>query len=311
MPPRNRRNPLEVQRNIHFFRTFVGMDQAGRPLAFDPLPVLGSLSEVDHSDIGETGPYLDLADGNALSCWVDEASETGRLRFVRVRRTGLPSLLDRGTLGPLGIAAEAGLAEEIHMVFFGNNIVGSDFNFFGPRASTLAYYFEEKADTKVKLEPLLALNAADRVDRLKDVTLFDLRIRPGFVDQVRDMDDDLGAAFQAASNAGQAFDVQLVLRPRPHSRAAIGDRILGFVRRAARHPRIREEATEFKVRGFDSSIGRPSVIDVLSDRLVTQKRMIRQDVRSRAVIAESAYTAIQEAYSELREELAAAISVRL
>ena len=60
--------------------------------------------------------------------------------FCQIRRTGLPQLEQAGTVSDLKIADNAGLVEAVHVVFFPDNIVGADFNFYGPRLSRLGYY---------------------------------------------------------------------------------------------------------------------------------------------------------------------------
>ena len=62
-----RRRP-QVERKIHFYRVDAGQDDAGRPLPFDPRPVLERIN-------GLTWPsgdrYMVDAEDNALCCWVD------------------------------------------------------------------------------------------------------------------------------------------------------------------------------------------------------------------------------------------------
>jgi hypothetical protein len=157
-----------VERKIHFYRVDAGNDEAGRPIPYDPTDALLALRGLNYQQLGDGSPYLDTTDGNALSCWVDRIDPPQRARYVRIRRNGLPSLLQSGTLGPLGIPADSGLAEEIHVTFFPDNIVGSDFNFYGPRASTLAYYLREKAngvEPSIRIDPLLDLDTTRKPSR--------------------------------------------------------------------------------------------------------------------------------------------------
>ena len=110
--------------------------------------------------------------------------------------------------------------------------------------------------------------------------------------------------------AGESEEMELVLRPRPYSRQRLNPKMLQLVRRLARSNTIREDATKFEVKGFDQNLGRETTVDVLSDRFVVSKQMVRQDPRGRALISESAYQAIDEAYMEISDDLAAAASIR-
>jgi hypothetical protein len=96
------------------------------------------------------GRYLEDEQGNPLCGWPDVAGgvrdykvksgEFPRMMFGRVRRSGLPRVEKGGRIDPLGIPSDAGLVEITHVVFFPNNIVGADFNFYGPRVPRLGLY---------------------------------------------------------------------------------------------------------------------------------------------------------------------------
>lgn len=311
---RPRFNPLETERKIHFYRVDAGYDEGGNPLSYDPTEALTLLRTLDYQDMEDSGPYLDTADGNALCCWVDSLVARHRLRYVRIRRTGLPSLLQGGLLGPLGIPADSGLAEEIHVIFFENNIAGCDFNFFGPRATSLGYYVQQKChgnNRAVRLEPLLNLDVTGKLNRLRDISVLKLRVRPSFAEVIRSLDEDLSSGLAALQRAGQSEEIELALRPLPYSKNTLKQTVLDAVRRMARLPNLREEASQFEVKGFDTTLRRSTVVDVLDDQLLTSKRMLKQDERSRAVTSESAYAAITESFEELRNDLIEAASIRV
>ena len=145
-----RRRPPQVERKIYFYRVDAGQDAGARPLQFDPRAVLRHIEDLGWEPQGR---YMLDADDNALCCWIDRMRAPQRLRFGVSRRSGLPLLERDGRVGPLNIAADAGLAELVHVVFFPDNIVGSEFNFYGPRVPRLRSYFEEKAGEVCPPEP--------------------------------------------------------------------------------------------------------------------------------------------------------------
>lgn len=57
-----------VERTIHFFRADVGLGAAGQPLGLDIEPVL---KVIDRLAFRESERYVELDDGNLLSCVVD------------------------------------------------------------------------------------------------------------------------------------------------------------------------------------------------------------------------------------------------
>lgn len=85
--------------------------------------------------------------------------------------------------------------------------------------------------------------------------------------------------------------------------------MLSVVRELAAAPILREVTSKFEVKGFDETLDRDVIVDVLSDRFVVSKRVIREDERSRAISKASAYQAIDESYRELRDDLIRAASL--
>ncbi|HEV8264492.1 MAG TPA: hypothetical protein VGQ06_06045 [Gemmatimonadales bacterium] len=306
---RRRRRP-QVERKIYFYRVDAGQDDGARPLPFNPRTVL---QHIDSLAWNEDGRYMFDAEDNALCCWVDRSAAPQRLRFGISRRSGLPLLEQRGRVGPLNISAAAGLAELVHVVFFPDNIVGSEFNFYGPRVPRLRFYFEEKARQvcpPVAFEPLLRQDVLEQLRRLRQIRVMDLKIRVPFIEAIRAVDEDIGTALDVAARAGEAEEVELVLRPAAYHRGFLSDRVTRLIRALARRDDLRENARLLRVTGFDTQLGHMVQVDVLSDYLVSSKRIIRQAGRSRALDMESAYAAIEEAHAELAPDLRRAAAVR-
>jgi hypothetical protein len=299
-----------VERKIFFYRADAGQDQAGRPRPYDPVPVL---QQIDALRWDPNGRYWDVGDGRAAVCWVDSLSLRPAIRFGITRRSGLPQVEDHGQLAGLPIPPTSGLAEVIHVVFFPQNIAAAEFNFYGPRMSRLAGYLAVKAShigPRVAFEPLLRLDVRQQLGRLSDVRLLELKIHAPYSDTVKAANKDLGAAFDAAARAGNAEEVTIILSPKARSRRQLSSRLLRTVRRLAVKRDLREEALRFRVRGLDELTERVETVDILRDELISTKRIVRADDKSRALDATSAYEAIQEAYDELRDQLRSAASVQ-
>ena len=191
--------PPTLERKIHFYRADTGVDGGGRPLPFDPAPALTAIAGLPFAD-GPAGRYMVGDDGNAVCVWPGGGRALQTLRFCQIRRTGLPQLEQAGTVSDLNIAADAGLLEPVHVAFFPDNIVGADFNFYGPRLSRLGYYLRVKSGNAVPLAsfyPLLRHDVAEQLDHLTELRLFDLKVKASYVEIVRQADASLGDAFAA------------------------------------------------------------------------------------------------------------------
>ena len=302
--------PQPVERKIYFYRANAGIDQGGRPLPFNVMPALQHIGGLPFTPVGR---YLD-DDDIRLCCWVDRINRQPRLRLVQIRQSGLPQLEQQGQLTDLAIPANSGLAEAIHIVVFGNNIVGSDFNFHGPRMSRLSWYLRERGNGHcgdVTFEPLLRQDVAAELDRLREIRLFHLKIRASYAATVAQADQNLGEAFSAAQRAGDADELEIVLRPRKYSRNPLSDRILQAARALVRREDLRLEASKFTVKGVRDDTGALELVDVLRDQLVAREVVMRQSERGRALESGSAFDAIERAHGELEDELMLAAAVVL
>ena len=307
----NRRKKKEdvirtINRKIYFYRASIGDGEDGRPLVFDPTAVLG---HIDTLPFDADGRYHIAPDTSETVCLVNRNSPPQRITLGSVRRSGLPQREEGGQFSPLGIPPTSGIVEPIHVVFFPDNIVGCEFNYHGPRIGRLRSYLVAKGGNccpDITFAALLRQDAVNELMRLNVLKTFELKIHSSFAEQVSQADESLGSAFKSARDAGGAEIVHIVLRPERRTRAAkLADRLLGSVRNLVDLPGIRDQATKFVVAGLDEETGQRCEIDLLSDQLIAKKKMMPSDPKSRAVDPESAFSAIEEAYQELHEQLSA------
>lgn len=299
--------PETLERNIYFYAADVGVDDSGRLLPFDPTT---PLQHIDNMPLRGPDRRLPLPDDKASYCWVDSHSPPQRLRIANIRRSGFPFVESQGNLQSLSIPADSGLSDHIHVVFFENNIVGADYNFYGPRISGLQNYLAAKAADwchNLSFGALVDPDTAQRLNRYEELRVLELRMRPADAEILRNYSRGLAGAFDAANEfLDEDAQFEVVLRPKSHSRRGIGREALETVKRMFLNDELRERASRFRVQGINQLGDTENFIDLLSDDLVVRKPMVRQDVRSRTVVAESAYQAIIEAYAEVESKLARA-----
>ena len=278
------------------------MDDAGRPLAFDPRPALNVIDQIPFTN-DDTGRYVFENDGNAVCVLTQRIDPNPQLRYCRIRRTGLPQLEQAGQVTDLNLAPDSGLLEAIHVVFFSNNIVGAEYNHFGPRLSRLGGYLTDKSNQavcKATFNALLRRDAIEQLDRLEEIRLLDISIRPAYASFVRDADESLADALEAnARLVGDPEKVQLVIRPRKEFWRATLDRLRTPIHRLLNQSPSTAIADRLQLRGRCRDTGRVETLDLLKDQLISTKRIVRMSNRSRALDAESAFQAICAAHQEL------------
>ena len=307
-----RRDPNILERKIHFFRADIGVDDGGQALFFDPLPALRIINRLRFTD-DEAGRYKFESDGNAL-CLVDyfNGNNLG-IRFGRIRRTGLPQLEQAGNITDLDLPPDSGLLETIHIVFFPDNIVGAEYNHYGPRLSQIGSYFHEKSGGVVPdaaFHPILRRNATEQLERLSEIRLLSMSIRPAYAAVMRQANQSLGDAFVAA---GRVLDnpetIELVIKSQRETRQAGLIRLRNPLRNLLRRNDFSENTERLQIRGKCQDTDRVETIDLLKDQLISIKRIIRLNERGKALNAESAFRAIHEAYGDLEGDLQMAAGV--
>lgn len=300
--------PGQLSRNIHCFRADCGTDDASVPIPFAPRRML---EHIDRLRFNNGERYYDQ-DDNSYCVWIDRAEPPARLRFAVIRRDGLPFVEERGLLTALEIPAAAGLVEQIHVQVFPNNIVGCDFNFYGPRLPRLRNYLRERGGPdrqEVAFEALARRDVLEILNHFDGIRVLDFRVRKADIDLIAQADRNLAEALRAQARLGDAEEFEVVLRPRPYSRDAdLGARAFQLVKKLARRGDITEAARVFRVEGRID--GAPSqTLNVLDERLVSEQPIAKIPGRGRALDSDSAYAAIRAAERELHDALLAAVSI--
>lgn len=296
-----------VERKVFFYRANCGLEESGKLLPFDPTAALKKIEAIPLDK-----RYATFTPGQLTLLWIDSLKPPFRIRIGNSRRSGLPSVEKGGVLKPLSITSDSGIAEQTHVVFFPDNIVGVEFNFYGPRPGRLAAYMLALAEgcfAELAFEALFRQDVAEKLKRFQDIRLFDLKIRRSYADTVAQADQDLGGAFKAAANAANAEELQIVMRPAPRSHKTLKASLLASAKKLLGNKGLQTEASRFIVKGLDRETERIEELDLLSDELVAKKKIILQDSRFRTLNSASAYSVIEEAYDELKDQLKQATGV--
>jgi len=297
------------------------MDKGGKS-AFKPASVFKSIKSLNWKEC-----YKQEDGGKQTFCWISTPTS---VKFGIIRRIDLPQKEKYGRLSALPIPKGTGLAEKIHIVFFENNIIGADYNFYGPSMAKFAEYLlvkgkylEDKKGRKtdkdkknedifpkgLHFEPLLRKDAVDRLDKMKEIRFLQLRIRKSFAENLSEASKSLAAAFKAAGRAGRADNIEIILRTPPHSKDSLSKKILEAAQKIAHMPQVQHEAMNFSVKGMNEDKRKSVEIDLLSDKLISIQSICLLNGRTKVLESRSAFSAIKKAYKKLKKELVYAPSV--
>jgi hypothetical protein len=309
MPPARRRPPAStLKRRIHFYRAVVPKVK-GQPGVFDPA---AALVHIDGLEFSETGRYMQ--DGERLLCsWVDDPQRLGRARLAVVRREGLPSVEQAGVEKDLQLGATEGLVEQIHIQMFEQNIVGCEFNFYGPRLPSLARYLQARGGPdapEVSFEPLVRGDVAKMLDDFAGIRMLKLRVRRAEIAEVEAIDKSLGKALRAQANLAAADVVEITLGVKPYSRGeTLGRAAFNRVRKLAKRKEIADLVDRFVIDAVPSDGGRSRELNILDDHLIGEEEISKLRGRGRRLDHAATYAAIGRSFDGLKDELVKAASV--
>ena len=300
---------------VFFYRVNAGVQaDTGEPKNLNFQPVIQQLNSMPF-DAG-AGRYLDSEDGRQLCCWSESSSYPFRIQMAYIRRGQHPPLESLGKLSPLNLPSGQGLAEITHLVVFKDGICGAEFNFYGPRASQLPYYFALKLSEicpAFRLATLLRPNLAARLAALSDITLLSLKVRASFSTILKQADEDLGAALEAnkkAVNARPEDEIELIFKRKKNKNLesrSVPQKLLTAIRNLAIRPDLKEQVSIFKVDGETGSGS--GILDILHEQFAERKEVQPALDETGGVDPISMYEVIEAAYSTFQEELASASEI--
>lgn len=296
-----------LERKIHFFAIDVGHDDGGRPHLFDPDRALGLIGALQFQRDQPPTRYEQDQDDGLIFVLPTPSLSRETVRFCRVRYRGLPQLERAGDISELAIEDAEGIVETTHVVFFRNNIIGVEYNHYGPRPSQLATYLQVKLGEvvpRVRIRPLLRHDASEELNQLTDLRWFELRIyrqNASLVDRIHPSIRRCVDSTAEALDGPRIVPVYLKFERGDEQRA--WHRFIPGLHDVARDPQLREQMTWFRAHGKRGDTGRVETVDLLGDKLVSHKRIMRVDGRGRALNPTSAFSAIKEAYFELQDEI--------
>ena len=301
--------PRLVTRGIYFFRLNGGVDSRGVPIPVDLAPSVLSIDGLPFA--AGSRRYWIQPGGDAIALWANGPGSYDRFSLAIVRRSAYPQTELNGALTPLALAAGVGLHEPIHVRLFPDNIVGVEFNFYGPRPTRLPGYFQYAlpGSQDFVIEALLRQDAKDQLDKQSGLRLLDLQIKSAYAADVLQATKTLGKMFGVMSTGSNAEVIGLLLRPDRNELTLLPKKIMTGVRKLAGAHDLPGNALRFRAKGVNATTGRTDLIDFLDDKLISRQKIVAVGPQSQAVDSTAAYAAIEQAHTDLLPQLLVATGI--
>lgn len=297
---------LSVNRKVYFYR----IERAGEVLS----PLSDDLARIANLPFTEAGRYEKDGGEDRLCVWPDSFEFPLKLRFGRTRLRNLPTKELGGKLEELGLAAEEGLAELVHIVIFEDGYVAAEFNYEAPRMNRLGPYLYNKRNkltAKPVFLPLFQTDILQLVREMPVIKFLELKGRPDATSLLERADEHLAGAFGTIADLGADKAVELGLSAREQPDSKLKTLSSKMAQLAQSYPwDVRTTMTKLKITGINSE-GKFDAVDLLEDQLIVVKQMDKASKKHKALLPASAYKELIGAYEEKRDELGGAIVGRM
>lgn len=306
-----------VNRSIYFFNVQLNQWSNGNFIPINNIvpvskQIFSHIKSLPYSVTPDTpSKYLTTYDENVLYMHIDtnviNTSKTIEGQFGISRRNALPVIENQGTFTGLTLPPTAGVAEITHFVYFiEDKIMGVEFNFYGPRSSRLGFYIQEKTSliSQFLLIPILRMDVSETLNKIGEVSDFRFQAHRSAQETIKELNEDLAAAFNASATASEAEIIEIVLRKKEYSRK--GFPLPLKIKKLIEVLKNKDKRDQFKKMGsnaYDPEIKKERYFDFLEDKFIFTKKVIQQSERSRSINSISMYSAIKEAYNEHKHEL--------
>lgn len=304
-----KRDKSYIKRKIYFYRIHAGINLAGKPIDYDIQSALGAIEKLDFQSEAR---YLKDED-DEICCWINSSTPPQKVIFGRINRNDFPQLERRGVLSDLSVPEESGLAECVHVMFFPDNIVGVECNYDGPRVTRISDYLHVKSQNVCSQVPvfqeLLQPDVIERLGQWVIVKRFSLKVRDSLFSSSAQADEYLAQTFESARKLGQPKTIELVLSVGKGG-GTLGTRILTVAKNLLLLRETSKDVISGQIKGTNDT-GKIEVIDLLKAKYVTEKRIPKDTTLSSEQRSELFFSAINEAYEDLKDQLKTAVGVTL
>lgn len=301
-----------VKRKIRFYyyKFFASDSDGSMSEVIDPTKTFNYINKLPFNDDGRYYSYGD----KSLTMVVDDIRPQIRGRIGTRRENAWPTQERNGNEQPIDAPPNTALLESTHFIFFPANILGIEFNYFGPRATTLMSYIPAKSGGRIDemdLQMIVDEDARQTIKRIGSISLARLVIRRDAGAQLNEIDSSLLSVMRGLLNySDNAETYEIVIRKAPK---ADDLQMAGGKSRLA-HWIMNEEnravTDKLLLRGRNIQTGKIENFDLLGDGFIFEVKVDRIDSKHSTVVSESMYNRIIEAYNanqEILERIAASL----
>ena len=226
---------------------------------------------------------------------------------------------NRCTLGqrepePLDLNDDQGLADSTHFCYFsGSGILAVEYNHFGPRASALEKYINQKlmelrgpgTTERVEIKPILSKEFSEMLDKIGEIRVLTLQMSVARAGELQTIAPSLKQAIEQASQVGETEEVELVLKKKAYSKKPILREVGNFIsslKELFSRKAPDDIFSKLKIKAINTQSGSLEEFDLLKDKTESEVRTIKLG-KTRSIDMNDIFQKMKDVYDERKDEL--------
>lgn len=297
---------------VRFYRAYLGNATDIQPAPTCIEDWLRQVQSLGYN--GQPSRYHEIGNGRRVYTEIDHhVANPMRFRIYRTTYQGIPPAESSGKIDTAYLRQGQGLVDTWYGCIFNHSntnrqpaVIAITIRGNTAPNNMLREYIQAKlpSDTaNLKIEQLAHNDILARLASMGDGTLFEISIKPSFVETMRAVDSSLADSLQASQNVYEQYELTQSIKPAPISRFGLRARfqgVIGFILGAEEH---RTQVTRLRIGGMFGSSTRATVINLLSDDLSVEIDFHSTDPVFAIPDLNDVYNAIQDAYYSMEDAI--------
>ncbi|AKB50464.1 hypothetical protein MSBRW_1211 [Methanosarcina barkeri str. Wiesmoor] len=285
-----------IDKKIYFYRIL--MKKIGKVVTSDKV-----FSKINTLPFTNGERYLDLENENSQCMYIEPIKQPLRANIGTVRTKNLPMTEQKGVQDPLNLPPGVGLYEGTHFVIFSNNVMGAEYNYYGPRISCLKNYIPSKVPSlvdEVELIPIMRHDFMEQISKIGEIKKFRMKIQSDNIILTEKLNANLHSMFEQAKRvAYDTEDLDITLNLSHNMKLSMLDKLSEWLP----IPEVLSSLSVLKIHAKNEETRKMETFDLLQDYMLSVKPVNKKDELHRSVDKNSMYNAIESSYDELKSEI--------
>ena len=258
---------------------------------------------------GQPSRYHEIGNGRRVYTVVDREQSPILFRINRTTYQGVPPAELLGNIGTNYLAQGQGLMDTWYSTVFDHTISGGQAAVVAIATKgnispnvMLRDYIQNKFpndSATLKIVQLAHKDILNRIASMGDGTLFEIGVRPAFVEAIRAVDSSLADAFQASQSAYAQKELTQIIRPSNTGRFGLRERFQDVINFVLSSEQNRTSVTKLRLGGLFGASNRTTIINLLSNDLSVDVEVPYTDQTFAILDSNAVYTEVQNAYALL------------